>query len=323
VQKNERVANGFGELLSSLGIKYAVRKKIPYCNGKKCSAVFQFDFFVDKTRSCFNLRRKHDRLKDHLSPRMLNKSITGIEKIESVPAKCISVDNKDHLYVAGKTNTVTHNSMFISALLLYFLMADNEAAAQIWCLATVKTQAAIVYDNAKAFVSGSDDLRKYVRTKRDKSNDEMLLYPETQSFMKAGGKNSENQDGLNPHVFAIDELHAVKNRNTYDVFSSAQGARTQPMAIIISTFGSVREGIFDAILERCHKVLNGKTHERLFPMIFRIDDTDDPNDESCWIKANPGLGSHPTKSYIKGEYDKAINDPAQWPSFLTKHLNRA
>lgn len=214
-------------------------------------------------------------------------------------------------------------SMFISALLLYFLMADNEAAAQIWCLATQKQQAGIVYDNAKAFVLSSEVLRKYVRTKRDKSNDEILIFPETQSYMKAGGKNSENQDGLNPHVFAIDELHAIKNRNTYDVFSSAQGARTQPMEIIISTFGFVREGIFDGIFGRCQKVLNGETTERLFPMIFRIDDTDNPNNRDCWIKANPGIGSHPTRSYIEGEYQKAINDPAQWPTFLAKHLNRA
>ncbi|WP_373232112.1 terminase large subunit [Cohnella sp.] len=229
------------------------------------------------------------------------------------------------LFVARKWG----KSTFISAIANFLLMADNEPAAQVWCLATMKTQAAIVYENAKAFLQSSPILtpegepRKHWRTKRDKDNTEMLLFPKMNSFMKAGSKNSENQDGLNPHAYVIDELHAIKNRNTYDVFSSAQGARTQPLGVIISTFGFVREGIFDAILDRCLKVLNGKSDERIFPMIFRIDDDDDPADRSCWIKANPGLGDHPTMSYLEGEYKKAMEDPAQLPSFLAKHLNRA
>jgi phage terminase large subunit-like protein len=215
-------------------------------------------------------------------------------------------------------------STFISALALYLLMCDQEAGAQIWCLATQKQQASIVYEAAKNFVFESDILRRHVRTRRDKDNSEMLLYPAGNSYMKAGSKNSESQDGLNPHAVIIDECHAIKNRNTYDVFSSAFGARVQPLMIIISSFGFVREGIFDSILDRCEKVLNGKSRERVFPMIFRIDDDDDPENRKCWIKANPGLeDARPTMSYIESEYQKALEDPAQMPSFLAKHLNRA
>ena len=230
------------------------------------------------------------------------------------------------LFVARKWG----KSTFISAIADFLLMADGEPAAQVWCLATMKTQAAIVYEAAKSFLQTSgvltpkDNPRKHWHTKRDKDNSEMILFPATNSYMKAGSKNSEGQDGLNPHGVVIDELHAIKNRNTYDVFSSAQGARAQPLNVIISTFGFVREGIFDSIFKRCQKVLSGKSKERVFPMIFRIDDDDNPEDRKCWIKANPGAGeARPTMSYLEGEYQKAIEDPAQMPSFLAKHLNRA
>ena len=214
-------------------------------------------------------------------------------------------------------------STFISAMALFGLIADNEPAAQVWCVATTRTQAAIVYEAAKAFALDSDTLKKYVKTKRDRDNAEMLLFMLTKSFMKPGSKNSEGQDGLNPHVFIVDECHAIKNRNTYDVFSSAGGARAQPLGITISTFGLSRQGLFDGLLSRAHKVLKGDTDERMLPVIFRIDDDDDPDDNKCWIKANPGLGSHPTMSYLEGEYKKAKADITQWPSFLSKHLNRA
>lgn len=220
-------------------------------------------------------------------------------------------------------------STFISALADFLLICDGENSGQVWCLATQKSQASIVYESAKSFLKTSDVITpphnptKHWRTKRDRDNSEMILYPKTNSVMKVGGKNSNSQDGLNPSAVIIDELHAIKDRNTYDVFSSAAGARTQFLSIIISTFGFVREGIFDSIYERCKKVLNGKSKERLFPMIFKIDDEDDPADRTCWIKANPSLGSHPTMSYLEGEYKKALEDPAQMPSFLAKHLNRA
>lgn len=221
-------------------------------------------------------------------------------------------------------------SFFVSAVAAFLLMADGESAAQVWCLASVKSQAAIVYENTKNLLFSSDVLtppgnpQKYWRTKRDRDNSEMLLFPSTGSFMKPAGKNSANQDGLDPHGTLIDELHAIKDRNTYDVFSSASGARTQPLIFIISTFGYLREGIFDSILKRCEARLQGKSKERLFPMIFRIDKDDDPAETSCWIKANPGIPeARPTMRYLKSEYDKALEDPAQMPSFLAKHLNRA
>ena len=215
-------------------------------------------------------------------------------------------------------------STFISAIADFLLICDREPAAQVWCLATQKRQASIVYEAAKNFALSSEYIKTHVKTRRDTDNSEMLLFPAGNSYMKAGSKNSEAQDGLNPHGVIIDELHAIKNRNTYDVFSSAMGARAQPLIVIISTFGFVREGIFDSVLERATAVLDGKSKERLFPIIFRIDDDDKPEDRKCWIKANPGLiDARPTMSYLEGEYQKALKDPAQMPSFLAKHLNRA
>jgi phage terminase large subunit-like protein len=224
------------------------------------------------------------------------------------------------LFVARKWG----KSTFVSAIADFMLICDREPAAQVWCLATQKQQASIVYEAAKNFALGSEALRPHVKTRRDKDNSEMLLFPAGNSYMKAGSKNSNSQDGLNPHCVVIDEMHAIKDRNTYDVFSSAMGARTQPLIFIISTFGFNREGIFDSVFERCQAVLDGKSEERLFPIIFRIDDNDKPEDRSCWIKANPGLiEARPTMSYLEGEYLKALKDPAQLPSFLAKHLNRA
>mgnify|MGYP003316373409 CR=1 FL=1 len=47
------------------------------------------------------------------------------------------------------------------------------------------------------------------------------------------------------HCGIIDELHSIKDRNIYDVSKQSMGARTQPLLLIISTAGFVRENIYD------------------------------------------------------------------------------
>src|SRR5690606_8088269 len=96
-----------------------------------------------------------------------------------------------------------------------------------------------------------DNPRALWRTRRDRSNAEIIEIPALNAYMKAGSKNADQQDGFSPSAFILDECHALKDRATYDVFTSGAGARAQPLGIIISTFGFVRESIFDSILKRC------------------------------------------------------------------------
>lgn len=60
---------------------------------------------------------------------------------------------------------------------------------------------------------------------------------------KALASDSDSLDGLNVHGALIDELHAIKDKNLYDVVIDGMTAREQPLSIITSTAGTVREGI--------------------------------------------------------------------------------
>jgi len=62
---------------------------------------------------------------------MLYKSIINIEPTKSVPVKCITVDNPEHLYLFGKHFTVTHNTALAAALCLYYLIGDGEDGAEV------------------------------------------------------------------------------------------------------------------------------------------------------------------------------------------------
>ena len=119
VQKDRVMIEQFVELCSSLGIKANMNSKEARCNGNPAGTVYQVEFWTDKSHSCFHLKRKHERLKDKLAPRMSCKSIVSIERIPNEPTKCIAIDNASHLYLVGRQYTATHNTELCAALNLY------------------------------------------------------------------------------------------------------------------------------------------------------------------------------------------------------------
>lgn len=60
------------------------------------------------------------------------------------------------------------------------------------------------------------------------------------------GKNSDTLDGLNSHLVIMDELHSVKDSNCYEIMK--QISRYQPLFIMITTAGSIKECIFDDVV---------------------------------------------------------------------------
>ena len=126
-QKSKEMVDGFSELLSSLGIKHVVNKRITTCTGKEFES-YRVYFNVSKDMSCFKLKRKHDKLKEKTIVQRLHKKIVNIEKVESAPMQCIMVDNDDHLYLAGKMMTVTHNSSITAEKFVMSCVENKEKA---------------------------------------------------------------------------------------------------------------------------------------------------------------------------------------------------
>ena len=58
----------------------------------------------------FGLTRKLARQTTRSHPTTRQRYITDVRRIESVPVRCVEVDNSDHLYLAGRSWIPTHNS---------------------------------------------------------------------------------------------------------------------------------------------------------------------------------------------------------------------
>ena len=108
---SERLARDVQELVSSLGYRCTMTAK-PVLGRTQASTVrFTLNWTTDDR--VFRLERKHLRHKDRsraTTSRIGVRWITAVTPVESVPVRCVAVDNADHLYLATRSMIPTHNS---------------------------------------------------------------------------------------------------------------------------------------------------------------------------------------------------------------------
>lgn len=221
------------------------------------------------------------------------------------------------LLIIGRKNG---KSTLLSSLGLFGLLGDVEVSGpEIDCVSTKKDAAKIVFNSAKNMVKQSAALRKYISFRKSDMYCESNL-GEYQPL----ASDSDTLDGLNPSVVILDECHAIKDRNLYDVMKQAMTAedRDQPLFLTITTSGFVREGIYDELYDYAEQCLNDPSIDESFlSFIYELDSLEEWDQEDKWIKANPGLGKIKSITKLKANVEKAKRSPKFKPTVLTKDFN--
>lgn len=197
------------------------------------------------------------------------------------------------------------------------LTIDGEQGSEVYSAATKKDQARIIFDEAVRMVKASPYIRKHIDIFKLNIN-----MPSTNSKFEPLSSDANSLDGLNIHFGIIDELHAHKTREVYDVLATATGARKQPLIWIVTTAGFNINGICYEKYEYAVKVLKGIVEDdSFFAYISQPDDGDDPFDEETWIKANPNLEVSVNIEDLRKKAKQAKEIPAALTNFMVKHLN--
>jgi phage terminase large subunit-like protein len=212
-------------------------------------------------------------------------------------------------------------STFIACIGIILLCLDGEQGAEVYSAATKKDQAKIVFNEAQRMVRKSPELRELVQVSKHSLSCEAF-----DAVFLPLSSDGDTLDGLNIHGGLVDELHAHKTREVWDVLDSGTGSRTQPMLGAITTAGFDQEGICYEVRSYCIDVLNPQLpdveDDAFFPYIACIDDEDDPFDEKCWPKANPNLGVSVFLDDLRILARRARRNSAALNNFLCKRLNR-
>lgn len=227
---------------------------------------------------------------------------------------------RESILIVGKKNG---KSLLASIVGLYMLTADGEMGPEVYAVATKKDQSKIIWLESKRMVRKSPALSKRVRSLVAELDTDF-----NDGVFKPLASDSDTLDGLNIHCVLMDEIHQWKQgKALYDIMADGVSAREQPLVYITSTAGTIREDIYDQKYDEAEMVINGYDDpegykdEHLIAFIYEINNRKEWTDESCWEKANPGLGTIKNKQTLKDKVEKAKKNPLLVKNLLCKEFN--
>lgn len=221
---------------------------------------------------------------------------------------------KETFFLVARKNG---KSTLLSGILLYMLVADGEGGAECYTVATKKDQARITFTESTNMVRQSPALAKHLKKRKTD-----IYFPVTFGKIEALASDSNSLDGLNSHCVVIDELHAIKDRALYEVMKQSMSARRQPLMVMITTSGTVRECIYDDMYDYACNVVDGTIEdERFLPILYELDQREEWTDYKCWPKANPGLGLIKKYDDIVEKVERAKTNSKDLPGILCKDFN--
>ncbi len=221
---------------------------------------------------------------------------------------------REAFFLVGRKNG---KSTLLAGLALYMLIADGEGGAEVYSTATKYAQARLLFDECHNMIKQSPALSKHIRKRKSD-----LYYIPTMSKLQPLSRNSDSLDGLNASFVIMDELHGVKDRNLYEVMRQSQSARREPLLVMITTAGTVRECIFDDMYNHACEVADGViTDDTFLPVLYELDKRDEWTDPDAWTKANPSLGAIKKLDDLQIKVQRAKQNPVELSGVLCKEFN--
>jgi phage terminase large subunit-like protein len=197
------------------------------------------------------------------------------------------------------------------------LSADGEFGAEVYSGATSEKQAWEVFRPAKQMAERTPELREACGIAVNAKS--LTIASNGSRFEPVIGKPG---DGASPSCAIIDEYHEHQTDDLVDTMRTGMGARDNPLLLQITTAGSDRSSPCYAKHLEAKKVLEGTLqNDRLFAIVYTIDEGDDWKSDLALVKANPNYGISVAADFLKAEQQGAINSARKQNTFKTKHLN--
>lgn len=332
--KLKSLSDGVSELLATFGIKHSVTLRPSSINGEIKGYYYTVLFFAFRDEiEVFRLHRKLDRQRissgNKNLPRSKTVQIVSVEKVDSVPTKCICVDSPDHLFLFGKTMIPTHNSSIAAGVMLTALVVNHRPSAEFLILAPTKEGAENAYKPIRDMINADEELKsrfqiqEHTKTITDRLN---------QSTLKIVAADSATVTGKKATGVFIDELHEFgKSHKAMHMLTEATGglaSRPEGFVVYCTTQSSdPPAGVFSDKLAYARKVRDGVIKDnRFLPIIFEfppewIRQKKHLDLSNAWV-TNPNWGLSVDEEVIRQKYQEASEAGEHAiRDFMAKHCN--
>jgi phage terminase large subunit-like protein len=206
---------------------------------------------------------------------------------------------------------------------LYGLVADGEAAPEVYSAATTQDQASIAWKDAKRMVEDSPELKALVEVQVA-----ALSIPSKHAVFRPLSAEQKGLDGKRPHVGIVDEFHEHTSNIVVEKIRAGTKRRRNALIFIITNSGFDRTSACWKYHQFATEILEGlKAADGVFAYVCTLDlcescrragskaagceTCDDWTDEKVWPKVNPGLGTILPIQYLREQVQEAKGMPSK------------
>lgn len=208
-------------------------------------------------------------------------------------------------------------SQIAAAIGLYMLAADGEHGAEVYSGATTEKQAWEVFRPARLMALKAEEFRNHFGIEVNASNISILA--NASRFEPIIGNPG---DGPSPSCAIVDEFHEHATDELFDTMETGQGAREQPLMLVITTAGSNMAGPCHSLQLEAQKMLEGvRANDAFFALIYTVDQKDDWTKIKTLKKANPNYDVSVSAEFLISRQREAMESARKQGTFKTKHLN--
>jgi phage terminase large subunit-like protein len=150
-----------------------------------------------------------------------------------------------------------------------------------------------------------------------------IAFP-NRSWMEALSNDAGTQHGRTPVFALIDEIHAWKKRDLWDVIETGLVKVPNSLSVVITTAGVGNKCVAFEVIDYARKVARGDIDDPTWlPLLFEVPADADWRDESLWPLANPGMKhGYPPIEKLRRKAKEGEHIPAKRESFRQLHLNQ-
>ena len=217
----------------------------------------------------------------------------------------------------GRKNGKT---LLAAAIAAYITYAAGDFGSEIYFVAPKLDQTDLVYN---AFIFTVENTPALDAVTKSRKSD--LYIKGSNTTVKRLAFNAKKSDGFNPMLVVADEVAAwpaAQGKKQYEVLTSGDVARPDPLMLAISSGGYVNDGPYDELVARGTKWLLGSSDEtHLLPIFYMIDDPHKWDDVNELRKSMPQLGKSVTIEKICSKIATAKVSLSAKAEFMAKYCN--
>ena len=214
----------------------------------------------------------------------------------------------------GKSGLVT------GMALAHLIGPETEQRGQCYSCANDRGQASILFREMKAIILATEWMAARVNIRDFTKEFEDL---ETGSTFQALSADATTKHGLSPSFCCYDELGQARTRDLFEVMSSAQGARKEPLLVAISTQAPDDQHVLSELIDYGRRVNSGELEDHTFHLTLYAAPVDsNPWEPETWMACNPAAGVFLSLEDLETAAMQAKRLPAKEGMFRNLRLNQ-